>query len=529
MRWWVLFTILNCTCCTQQAVISEEDNTPNPVVFCSGPAQLPDLAQLGTPRQWTGIGNSHLPITTSHPEAQARFDEGVNLLHSFHHLEAYRVFQEVVKLDPDCAMGYWGMAMCQPGFVSEDYRRWEDAIDKAIARQGPCKDYEKELIAALYTTVYRGTDAATQQWDAVLRKHFYTQPDVVAFAAIILMELIPNETVAATFRTMLEAARAAYPDHVGLGHYYVHFMEESASFALAKPVAERLVELAPAAAHLAHMPGHLYFLEGNYAQAAVTFERAQQLESAYHEQEKLPLASNQNYFHNLHYLALTYAELNQYEQALAAAQAYANITLRQPTPLTGNALFILYRGRILPAWVHIRFRHYEKAVKYIEFWLNHPAMPIENETVRTYLHSIQVFSRGMAAVEAGKTEVARLHAQQLEQLISQYEEQGRSKPARLEVDNLQQTYEIMQLALLELKGWLDNIDASQTFDDQAWQSAQAMEAAMPYQEPPRLMYPVAESKARLHLHRGDAEAASDAISQALQQRPNSHTISGLQQ
>ena len=55
------------------------------------------------------LGKSHPPINTRSIEAQKWFDQGLNLLHDFWHIEAYRAFRQVIRLDSTCAMGYWGV------------------------------------------------------------------------------------------------------------------------------------------------------------------------------------------------------------------------------------------------------------------------------------------------------------------------------------------------------------------------------------------------------------------------------------
>ncbi len=62
-----------------------------------------------------GLGNSHLSINTRSAEAQRWFDQGLNQPHDFWLIEAYRAFLQVIRMDSTCAMGYWGVAMCQPG------------------------------------------------------------------------------------------------------------------------------------------------------------------------------------------------------------------------------------------------------------------------------------------------------------------------------------------------------------------------------------------------------------------------------
>ena len=64
--------------------------------------------KLPPPQKLTGIGNSHIRITAK-PEAQIWFDQGLNLLHDFWDYESARAFQQSIRVDPQCAMCYWGM------------------------------------------------------------------------------------------------------------------------------------------------------------------------------------------------------------------------------------------------------------------------------------------------------------------------------------------------------------------------------------------------------------------------------------
>ena len=64
------------------------------------------------PWKMDGIGKAHFPITSRVREVQEWFDQGNALLHSFWYEEAERSFRWCLKLDPDCAMAYWGLARC---------------------------------------------------------------------------------------------------------------------------------------------------------------------------------------------------------------------------------------------------------------------------------------------------------------------------------------------------------------------------------------------------------------------------------
>src|ERR1700760_2144866 len=70
--------------------------------------EVPAPEKLAPPLKMTGIGNSHIPITAT-PEAQAWFDQGLNLLHDFWDYESARAFEQAVRVDPQCAMCFWGL------------------------------------------------------------------------------------------------------------------------------------------------------------------------------------------------------------------------------------------------------------------------------------------------------------------------------------------------------------------------------------------------------------------------------------
>src|ERR1700680_298745 len=80
------------------------------------------MTEMSAPPRITGIGDSHLEITTKSAKAQTYFDQGFNLLHCFWDFEAYRAFKEAARLDPNAAMAYWGEfeALKMRGPVVED-------------------------------------------------------------------------------------------------------------------------------------------------------------------------------------------------------------------------------------------------------------------------------------------------------------------------------------------------------------------------------------------------------------------------
>src|SRR5438034_4829113 len=59
---------------------------------------------------YADLGSYHRSITTGVPDAQRYFDQGLRLVFGFNHAEAIRAFTEAARLDPTCAMCFWGIA-----------------------------------------------------------------------------------------------------------------------------------------------------------------------------------------------------------------------------------------------------------------------------------------------------------------------------------------------------------------------------------------------------------------------------------
>src|SRR5437762_3949774 len=97
--------------------------------FDTGPRQKPWRME--------GIGVAHFPITTSNKEVQQWFDQGNALLHSFWYYEAERAFRWCLKLEPENAMAYWGMARS-----AGDQTRAREFIREAAKRKDKVSERE---------------------------------------------------------------------------------------------------------------------------------------------------------------------------------------------------------------------------------------------------------------------------------------------------------------------------------------------------------------------------------------------------
>nr|MBA2351093.1 hypothetical protein [Burkholderiales bacterium] len=131
------------------------DNTQIPAPANSASAdEASSATDAGDARLYDNLGTLHWRITTRDPRAQQFFDQGLRLTFAFNHEEARRAFRKAQRLDPDCAMCYWGEALVlgpniNAPMAAEAMAPAADAIAKAQALAGQASRRERALIGAL--------------------------------------------------------------------------------------------------------------------------------------------------------------------------------------------------------------------------------------------------------------------------------------------------------------------------------------------------------------------------------------------
>jgi tetratricopeptide (TPR) repeat protein len=241
------------------------------------------------PPLWNDLGSLSYKITTESSAAQAYFDQGLRLAYAFNHPEAQRAFRKAQRLDPTCALCFWGEALVlgpninlpmQDDAVATAFYASRKAIDLAAGASAR----EQALIAALArryedrATADRGPlDAA---YAAAMRKVAEDFPDddeVAVLYAESVMGLSPwnywqaggkePNPQSAPIVPTLERVLARNPSHPGAIHYYIHAVEASDRPRRAEAYADRLRGAVPGAGHLVHMPSHIYYRVGRYLDA----------------------------------------------------------------------------------------------------------------------------------------------------------------------------------------------------------------------------------------------------------------------
>ena len=91
---------------------------------------------------YDGLGTTAPRITAANTQAQKYAVQGMKLLYGFSHGAAIRSFEQAIKLDPTCAMAYWGIAYANGPHVNfplvpppNAEAAWKNQIGRASCRE----------------------------------------------------------------------------------------------------------------------------------------------------------------------------------------------------------------------------------------------------------------------------------------------------------------------------------------------------------------------------------------------------------
>ena len=227
----------------------------------------PAAVEAHRPRLLPGVGSHRHPIATKSPEAQRFFDQGLVLTYGFNHFGAIDAFREAARLDPECAMCFWGIAYAYGPNINAPMGpegatgAWA-ALEEARSRLQYAAPLEREYIEAL-TARYAPDPAAREPRGPRrrLRRGDARAPPAPSRGSrrghalrrggdgpppLGLLDRRRRAARAAPSRprATLEAVLERDPWHPGANHFLIHMFEEFEP-ERAEAAADRLVSIAP--------------------------------------------------------------------------------------------------------------------------------------------------------------------------------------------------------------------------------------------------------------------------------------------
>ena len=456
-----------------------------------------------------GVGRVHFAISAT-PAAQAQFDRAVAKLHSFWYEELE--FGKVIELDPNCAMGYWGVAMglWHPLWEPPDTNILKQGLaaveqGKKIGARTPREQAYLDAIGSFYSdyqTLEHG--ARVQRYARAMEKVHQLYPsdnEATAFYALALLAAAsPNDrtyTNQLRAAALLEQVASVQTNHPGVVHYLIHAYDTPTLASRGLPDALCYSELAPAVPHALHMPSHIFTrlglwqdsIQANLASEAAARNYAAKVKMAGTWDEQL---------HAMDYLVYAYL---QTAQDRAAERLVEN--LRKMTGAAAANFKAGYALAAIPAR-HVLERHQWTEAAALELapkdfpWSNH-AWPL----------ALNRFARCLGAARSGNAVEAR---RQLE-LLSQLRPAGSEGSA---------TYGLRQVEILYAgaRAWTARAEHQ---DDEAlrWmrQAADQEEAIEKKPVTPGPLLPARELLGELLVETGKARDALVEFDKALKESP----------
>lgn len=505
------------------------------LVLAGCSTQRRDMGHAGVdpskpPVLYDSLGRYSYRITTASPEAQRWFDQGLRLVYAFNHHEAQRAFREAARIDPACAMCYWGIALTEGSNYNHptDADREKKALAAAQAAQrraAVATPRERALIEALARRHSADPAAKRENLDRAyadamreVARQFPDDLDASTFFADAMMNLRPwnlwqpdgkphpgtEELV-----QVLERVIAKNPDHPGALHLYIHAVEASQQPGRAEGAADRLVKQMPGAGHLVHMPAHIYWRVGRYTDAVTVNTAAVEADRRYFKTATpSPIYRGLYHPHNIDFIWQSAAMQGRSAETLRAAREFAE----SGSPEMIKAMPDMETAPFAPLAALLRFGRWDEV-------LRQPAPPAD----WLYTKGAWQYARGIAFNGKGQAAEARRELGELERLI-----QG--VPPERTVAFFFRTRNMLQLAANVLAGEIAAKAGDGAVAERLLRAAVAEQDTHWFTEPPPWYFPVRQALGAVLLQAGRAADAERVYREDLQRNPgNGWSLFGLAQ
>ncbi|HKY81027.1 MAG TPA: tetratricopeptide repeat protein [Sphingobium sp.] len=485
-------------------------------------ASVVQAAPPGRATLLSDLGSIHVPITTASPEAQRFFDQGMAFAYGFNHAGAIASFREAQRLDPDCALCFWGEALAHGPNINAPmdpasnaravglarYAQWlarkgtpvEQALTAAMMnRYSPDAGADRAALDAAYADAMLNVAAAHPADD-----------DVSLLAAEAAMDTRPWDYWQADRRTaqprlgdavrLVETVLARNPDHPQAAHLYIHLMENGPDPKRAEAAADRLAApLAPRAGHLVHMPAHIHYRLGRWQDSLrVNIAAARADEEWIKSSGDRGMVRYGYYPHNVHFIVTSAQMAGDMGTAISEAGRLSRIL----DPGTSAKIGWIQAINAAPYFAATQFATPQQIL----------AMPAPDARLPYALgmrHYARAIARAQQRDRAGfDTEIGQLRALREGGAVQAMIDQG--VPAR---DLLQLAEQVARARWAAAGGRLGEAE-------RLYRAAIAIEERIPYMEPPYWYYPVQQSLGAVLYRQRRYDEAAHAFMTALQRAPN---------
>ena len=472
-----------------------------------------------------GLGSHSFTISSKVEGVQEYFNQGLIMAFAFNHAESIRSFKAAQKLDPNCAICFWGEALALgPNInVTSDGKAImspQDRLDafertnKAISLIEFASPKEKDFILTLKSR-YNGDvnssrvplDIAYAEAMEGLSSKYPDDTDAASLYAEALMNTMPWNYWAEdgnpkpdTIKVIntIESVLDKDPNHPLAIHLYIHAVEASSDPGRAEEAADRLADLVPGAGHLVHMPSHIYWRVGRYEDASLANIAAAKVDEEYIAQCNAQGFYPALYYpHNVHFLWAASTMEGMSDLSIESAIKVSNYV----SPEQIRNIPFLEFFHTIPLLSYVRFAKWDKVFSY--------ERPDDD-----FKFSNSIFNYALSVAHAANGN--SLEANRFQSMILNDIE---SEEVNAMVMAGHPTKSLMKIASLLASGSIDMYSSKYSEAITSFKEAVIIQDTLPYTEPPFWYYPTRQTLGHALLMNNSFEEAALVFEKDLKDYP----------
>jgi len=390
-------------------------------------------------------------------------------------------------------------------------------MEKAKSAAAKARPNEQVLIAALSTRYEQDSKANRAPLDVAyadamskVATQFPNDDEIAVLYAESVMDVspwnywqsggaVPNPQSAAIVPT-LERVLGRNPSHPGAIHYYIHAVEASDRPQRAEPYADRLRGAIPDAAHLVHMPSHIYYRVGRYLDALADNKVAAAVDETYLATTKAPMGVYRlgYYPHNVHFVMASAQMSGDGPTVIASADKLRAII---PDEIA-RGIAMVHPVKAAPYFAHAQFSSPETILG-----LQDPGAGMP------YVRAMWLYARGIAHVAQRDFGAAAAEINAIEAL-------ERGTDFTLLQNSGIPAQDVLKLARTSIQARMAQAQGDPGAAITRFEEAAALQDGLPYMEPPYWYYPVPQSLAAALMQAGRFVEAEEQFMRALRRAPN---------